>query len=261
MRHPEGLFGWIDLGTTDVEAARAFYQGLFGWESTDMATPLGPAYTTFTMDGQIVAGMGPRTPNDAASGDLSTWNSYVLVEDLDAVLKRAETAGGSVIMPAMDVMTQGRLAMITDPTGAAVGLWQPMDHQGADLFNSPGALTWNELQTRDVGAAKDFYTEVFGWRWTPMAGPVEYFVGYIDAKPGEDKSNNGLLSLPSTVSDDISNFWAVYFAVADCEATLAEVEQLGGEAFMPATDMGPGKFGGLTDPTGARFFVASYPAQ
>ncbi len=66
-------------------------------------------------------------------------------------------AGGQVIAPAMDIMSQGRMAMIADPSGAVVGLWQPMDHQGAELFNAPGSLTWNELQTRDLESAMAFY--------------------------------------------------------------------------------------------------------
>lgn len=261
MRHPEGLFGWIDLGTTDVERARAFYEGIFGWESTDIPTPMGPAYTTFTLKGKTVAGMAPQTPDNAAAGRPSTWNSYVLVDDVDAVTKRFEAAGGTVAMPPMDVMTQGRLAMVVDPTGATLGLWQPMDHQGAEAFNVPGALTWNELQTRDADVAKNFYSEVFGWRWTELDGSTEYYVGNIDAKPGDDKSNNGLLVWADDVPADVPTGWAIYFSVADCDAVVDAAQRLGGGVVMPPTDMGPGRFAGIKDPTGAVCYLAYYPSE
>jgi uncharacterized protein len=261
MRHPEGLFGWIDLGTTDVEAARAFYEGIFGWESTDIATPVGVNYTSFTLNGQRVAGMGPQTPVNAAAGRPSTWNSYVLVDDIEATVKRVEAAGGTVVIPPMDVMTEGRLAMAVDPTGATVGLWQPMNHQGAEIFNVPGALTWNELQTRNPTAAKAFYTDVFGWRWTDMDGSTQYYVGNVDAKPGDDKSNNGLLVWTDDVPAEVPNGWAIYFAVANCDEAVEAGVGLGAEVVMPPTDMGPGRFAGLKDPTGAVFYLAYYPAQ
>ena len=85
-------------------------------------------------------------------------------------------------MPAMDVMTQGRMAMIADPSGAVFGVWEPRDHQGAEVFNEPGSLTWNELQTRDLAAAMPFYAEVFGWRWEEMPDSGGYQVAHLDAK-------------------------------------------------------------------------------
>ncbi len=129
---------------------RAFYTGLFGWDTEDIPTPMGPAYTMASLGGKVVAGIAPQPPEMAEAGAPSMWNSYVMVEDLDAVCSAVAAAGGAVVMPAMDVMTQGRMAMVADPSGAVVGLWQPRDHQGADIFNAPGTLTWNELQTRDL---------------------------------------------------------------------------------------------------------------
>lgn len=260
MKHPDGLIGWVDLSTTDVEVARTFYQGLYGWESADMPTPMGPVYTIFSKGGKAVAGMGPQPPGMAEAGAPSTWNTYVIVDDVDDVLKRVEAAGGSALMPAMDVMTQGRMAMIADPTGAVLGLWQPRDMPGAELFNEPGSLTWDELQTRDVATAKSFYSTVFGWRYEAMEGaPLEYYVGNLDAKETESKANCGLMAMPDNVPANVPNFWAVYFAVADCDASVAVAQELGGQVFMPAMDMGPGRFAGINDPTGAMFFLGSFP--
>jgi predicted enzyme related to lactoylglutathione lyase len=258
MRYPHGLFGWVDLATTDVEAARAFYAGLFGWTSQDLPTPMGPAYTMFAKDGKLVAGMSPQQPALAAAGVPSLWSSYVLVEDVDAVLGTVEPSGGAVVMPAMDVMEQGRMAMVGDPSGAVVGLWQPAEHQGADLFNVAGALTWNELQTRDLAAATAFYAAVFGWRWEPAGDG--YLVAYLDAKPGEDKSNAGAMAMPAAAPAEAPSSWMVYFAVEDCDESVAGAERLGASVFLPAMQMGPGRFAGLVDPTGAMFLLGSFPA-
>lgn len=259
MRYPEGLFGWIDLTTSDVAAAKEFYSGLFGWSYADLPTPMGVPYTQFDLDGQRVAGMGPLPSDMSAGGMPSFWSSYIITADLDAAVDRVQAAHGEVIMPAMDVMDQGRMAMVSDPSGGIVGLWQPMAHEGADVFNVPGALTWNELQSRDIDAALPFYADAFGWVWDDGPNPG-YFVASLPAKPGEDKTNCGAMAMPPGVPDEAPSFWMVYFAVADCDATMALAQELGGSVLFPTMDMGPSRFGGLIDPTGGMFAIASYVA-
>lgn len=258
MQHTPGLFGWVDLVTSDVGAAKDFYTGLFGWDTEDMPTPMGPAYTMCSLDQQVVAGIGPQPPGMAEQGVPSMWNSYVLVEDLDATCGAVAGAGGTVVMPAMDVMTQGRMAMIADPSGAVCGLWQPQDHQGAEVFNVPGALTWNELDTRHREDVLPFYEQIFGWRFEP--GPDEgYRMIVLDAKEGDDKSNGGVLDMPEEVPAEVPDFWAVYFAVAECEASVARVTELGGSITVEPMPMGPGMFAGFEDPTGGFAFLGSFP--
>ncbi|MFN8183912.1 MAG: VOC family protein [Candidatus Nanopelagicales bacterium] len=255
MRYPNGLFGWVDVMTRDPERAIEFYQDLFGWTHTDQPTPMGPPYTQFFKDGQLVCGLSPMMPGVPPEVG-AFWNSYVLVEDADAAAARAEAAGGKVTMPPMDVMDQGRMAMLADPSGAVVGLWQPASHEGADLLNEPGSLTWNELQTRDIDAALPFYEKVFGWEW--VDGPDQgYKVANVPGKPGEDKSNAGAMPMPPGVPDEAPSVWMVYFAVADCDTAMAAAEGLGAQVFLPAMQMGPGRFGGLIDPTGGMFLVGS----
>jgi predicted enzyme related to lactoylglutathione lyase len=257
MDEPHGLFGWVDLVTTDVAAAKAFYEGLFGWRTEDKPTPMGPAYTMCSIDGDVVAGIGPQPPGMAAAGMPSLWNSYVLVEDIDAVCASVEAAGGAVVMPAMQIMTEGRMAMIADPSGAVVGLWEPQDMQGADVFNVPGALTWNELQTRDLPAATAFFESVFGWGFEDADGSG-YLMITLDTKPGDDKGNGGAMTMPAEVPSEVPPFWAVYFAVTDCDESVARAVELGGTVFLPAMQMGPGRFAGITDPTGAAFMLGHF---
>jgi predicted enzyme related to lactoylglutathione lyase len=254
MRQPHGLIGWVDLSSTDVDASKAFYGPLLSWEFEDVPTPMGPAYTMCRLEGRLVAGIGPQPPGMA--GMPSVWSSYVLVTDVDALCASVPGAGGAVLMPPMDVMTQGRMAMVADPTGAVVGLWQPREHEGAEVFNVPGALTWNELQSRDLDAACAFYEAILPWRFE--AGQDDgYRMIVLDAKEGDDKSNGGAMSMPPGVPDEVPSYWAVYFAVADCDAALARATELGAEVFLPTMEMGPMRFGGVTDPTGASVMFAS----
>ena len=254
MRYPHGLFGWVDLSSTDVDAAKAFYTGLFGWTTEDIPTPMGPAYTMCRLDGATVAGIGPQPPGMA--GAPSAWSSYVMVDDADAICAAVPAAGGAVLMPAMDIMSQGRMAMVQDPSGAVCGIWQPRDHDGADVFNVPGALTWNELQSRDVEPAKAFYSEVFGWRWEdPMEG---YSMAILDAKEGDDKSNGGAMAMPPDVPEQVPSYWAVYFLVEDCDASVARATDLGAGVIVEPMQMGPGRFAGITDPTGAALFLGNF---
>lgn len=254
MRLNQGQFGWVDLSTTDVEAAKTFYAGLFGWEYEDIPTPMGVDYTMCHLGGGLVAGLGPMPPGMADTGAPSTWNSYVIVKDVDATAATAVESGGAVVMPAMDIMTSGRMAMIAGPDGAVLGLWQPMEHQGADVFDVPGALAWNELQSRDLAAATGFLSSVFGWRWEAQSpGGMEYYVGHLDAKPGNTE-NCGAMTMPEGVPPEAPSMWVVYFAVADCVASAEQIPTLGGEVFLPPMEMGPGMFAGASDPTGAMFF-------
>jgi predicted enzyme related to lactoylglutathione lyase len=257
MTLPPGVFGWVDLMTTDVPTCKAFYGELFGWTSVDM--PMGPdyAYTQFFKDGKVVAGVGPMPPGGPQMPVV--WSSYVMVDDADAVLAGVPGAGGLVIAPVMDIPSQGRMAMIADPSGAVVGLWQPMEHTGAELFNAPGSLTWNELQTRDLGAAMAFYADVFGWTWSEGPGDTGYQMGSTPVPDAEPRMNCGAMAMPPGVPDEVPSFWAVYFAVEDCDTSLALAESLGGTVFLPGMDMGPGRFGGVTDPTGGMFFLGHFP--
>ena len=161
--YPDNMFCWVDLATTDVAAAKEFYSGLFGWSYFDMPTPLGYHYSLCQIDGYNVAGMSILPQEMMEQGIPPIWSSYIKHDDVDSVVAKAVAAGGTEAMPAMDVMESGRMAVIQDPTGAMVGVWQPRQHIGAQLVNMPNALVWNELQTKDVDTARSFYGEVFGW--------------------------------------------------------------------------------------------------
>ena len=99
-------------------------------------------------DGKQVGGIGPA--NDPARG--SSWSVYFATEDAHASTDRVADSGGTVVAPPMDVMGQGRMAVFQDPTGAYFNVWQPGQHAGAELTESPGSVSWVELMSSDVGA-------------------------------------------------------------------------------------------------------------
>jgi predicted enzyme related to lactoylglutathione lyase len=250
-QYPDGVFCWVDLTTTDVEGAKAFYGGLFGWESDDRQS----GYTVFRLGGYTVAGVGPMSQAMRVAGAPPVWLSYVKHEDVDGVAARAAAAGGVVTTPPLDVPgddgIEGRMAIIDDPTGATFGVWRPGIHAGAQLVNAPGALIWNELQTRDAAAAEAFYGRVFGWESESWGD------GYRSLK-ADGRSQCGMLPIGEEWGEAPSN-WAVYFMVDDAAAAAARAEALGGTVVVPPTPMGQsGTFAVIRDPQGAHFTLSAW---
>ena len=162
-----GNFCWVDLITDDTGAATGFYGALFGWESFQDETEYG-AYHIFRKEGSDAAGMVRMGPEMESQGMRAMWNSYIRVDDAQASADRCAALGGAVLMPPQKVAETGTMCLIQDPSGGAVGLWQPGDFHGAGVFNEEGALVWNELVSKDPDAARAFYGELVGWDWQEM---------------------------------------------------------------------------------------------
>jgi predicted enzyme related to lactoylglutathione lyase len=241
-----GTPSWVDHAAKDLAASNSFYSSLFGWEADDQGEEMGH-YTLMRKGAKTVAGnMGVM-----AEGQPSVWVTYISVEDADATVDLAKKAGANVFVEPMDVTDIGRMAVFADPTGAAIGIWQPKSFAGAELANEPGSFAWNELNTRDVPAAKSFYTEVFGW--TPNDLDMDG-MKYTEWKLGE-KSIAGMMTMPDMVPAEVPAHWLVYFGTDDTDATVAKASQLGAVTVVPPTDIPPGRFAVLMDPDGAAFAV------
>ena len=246
-----GMFTWTDLNTPDTAAAKEFYGGLFGWEAVDVAAGGQNVYTMFRQNGKEVAGMGQQP--ESMKGMPALWTSYITVDDVDAVAARAQELGGTLTMAPMDVMDAGRMALIQDPTGAVVAVWQPGSHAGAELFNEPGAMSWNELATRDPAAAKTFYEQLFGW--TIKAGDVGGGASYTGIFLGGDHPNGGIIEMTEQWPPEVPPHWMTYFSVADVAAAAAKAEELGGSVRVAPQDIPVGCFSVISDPHGATFTV------
>ena len=244
--YPEATFNWIDLSTGDVEDAKRFYTGLFGWDAEDQPLPGGGVYTMLRMNGRSVAGLGPMPPGQP--GHHAYWSSYVKVSDVDDVTKRAAEAGATIIMPPMDVMEEGRMSVVNDPTGAYVGFWQPRNHIGAELVNIPNTLVWNELITPDVERAKSFYSDLLDW--TVHADEV-----YTMFKSG-GRAAGGIVPMPENMPEGSIPNWSIYFLVEDVKAAMEKAQSLGGTVLMGPIDLGEnGIMATISDSQGGVFNV------
>lgn len=244
-----GMFSWTDLSTPEPAKVKGFYEALFGWETEDMPAGEGMTYTMFRKGGKDVAGLGAQPPEQTAQGIPPSWNSYITVDDVDAVTDQVEGLGGQVIMAPMDVMDAGRMAVIQDSTGAVVCLWQPLNHRGAGLFNEHGALTWNELATRDQASATAFYERLLGWSYDQMQSPA----GPYEVIMNQDRPNGGILQMNHQWPEHVPSHWMVYFAVDDVAESTKKVEELGGSVHRPPFEIGVGKMSVVADPSGGVF--------
>ena len=247
--HAAGNFCWAELNTNDAAGAKAFYTSLFGWTFDD--NPMGPdmVYTMLFKEGGSVAALyqeqGSQMPPH--------WGAYISSSDADATAAKANQAGGTVMMEPFDVMTFGRMCVLQDPTGAVLSVWQPKDHIGYQIVDEPGAVCWNELNTRGGDRARPFYEAVFGWKSkeSSMGG------GYVEFE-NNGKTVAGLMEITPEMGDHIPPHWLTYFQVANTDASADKAMALGGQVlFGPENIPDMGRFAVVQDPQGAVFGIYS----
>ncbi len=240
-----GIFSWTDIGTTDVDAAKAFYSGLFGWTTEDSATPDGGTYTMAMVDGLPVAGLSVLMQE----GQPPAWNAYVTVDNADAAAAKAAELGGTPLMEPFDVMEAGRMSVIADPTGAVFCIWQAGDSIGAELVNGHGLLSLTQLNTTDPERATQFYSELFGWRVERTEGTETPYWGiYLG-----DNLNAGMMQLPP--GDPAPPHWLVYFGIDDPDAASEKIAATGGTVIVPKFSVPGGEVVIAQDGQGAVFGI------
>ncbi len=243
---PTGAPCWVDLFTSDTNRARSFYGELFGWTAEQAGEEFG-GYINFSKDGHMVAGcMG----NDGSSGMPDLWSVYLATDDAEATIAAATGHGGQVIVPAMPVGELGSMAVMIDAGGAAIGTWQPGLHKGFGVLGEPGTPNWFELHTSNYDAAVQFYRDVFGWDTHVMSDESGF--RYTTLGDGDD-ALAGIMDAAAFLPDGVPSHWQIYFGVADTDAALARVVELGGTVVQPAEDSPYGRLAQAADPTGALF--------
>ena len=244
--YPHGTFSWIDLATTDAAGAKAFYTRLFGWEYVDMPAGEGMIYSMAQIGGDPVAALAQQDLDEAPPH----WNSYVTVDDVDGLAPRVAELGGTLVAEPFDVLDAGRMAVLSDPTGAFLCLWQAKDNIGAQLVNTHGALTWNDLSTNDADAARSFYSELLGWTFQQVSEEPPYWVIQNGAR-----SNGGMRVL----TEEEAHFpphWLPYFAADSTDAAASAAIEAGGSVMVDPFDVPSGRVAVLGDPQGAAFAVS-----
>jgi uncharacterized protein len=252
-RWPAGTPCWVDVSVDDVPEAIAFYQALFGWDIPPGGPEVG-GYSIAHQDGRIVAAVSPKMGNPDAP---SVWTTYLATDDVDATAATIKAAGGQVLAGPMDVMEEGRMAVVMDPAGAAFGLWQGARTTGLGVANEPGALTWNEQLSRDFGGSQAFYQAVFGYGYQDMSSDgFTYATLMVDGH-----EVGGIGEYPEGTPAEMPAAWGAYFAVTDTDAAMAKVTELGGHAVQPPMDTPFGRIGVVADNQGAVFSLITPPAR
>jgi predicted enzyme related to lactoylglutathione lyase len=268
-----GVPCWVDTSQPDPEAAVAFYSGLFGWDFEDAMWPDSPGhYFMARLGGGDVAAVS--SPPEGAP-PMAVWNTYIWVDSADEAAAKVQAAGGRVLMDPFDVMDAGRMAVCTDPEGAAFCVWQAKQHRGAQIVNEPGSLNFNSLNTRDVDGAKSFYGSVFGWQTLDLGGSGMWRLpGYGEfleqSDPGlrERMADSGapegfedvVASLNPIAANepDVPAHWSVTFAVDDADATAERATDLGGTVVVPPFDAPWVRMTVIADPQGATFIASKF---
>jgi predicted enzyme related to lactoylglutathione lyase len=286
-----GVPCWVDASEPDPEAAVDFYAGLFGWEFEDAMPPgsegryfiarfEASGWSLFDQSGAArggdVAAVGSIP---AAAPSTATWNTYFWVDSADDAASKVRDAGGVVVKEPFDVMDACRIAVFTDPEGAAFCVWQAKEHKGAQLVNDPGSLNFNGLNTRDLEKARSFYGSVFGWQtlaldwgvlmWT-LPGYGDYLEGYHPelrqqmAEAGAPPGFEDVVATINPIADDqpdVPAHWSVTFAVADADATVAKAAELGGTVVVPPFDAPWVRMTVIADPQGATFIASKFAPE
>jgi predicted enzyme related to lactoylglutathione lyase len=289
-----GVPCWADASEPDPEAAVDFYGGLFGWEFEDLMPPSAdlryflaryeaPGSSIFDLSrdrhGGDVAAV--RSIPEAAP-PTAMWNTYFWVDSADEAASKVRDAGGGVVIEPFDFMDACRMAVFTDPEGAAFFVWEAKEHKGARVVNDPGTLVFNGLHTRDVEAARSFYGAVFGWHTLAIGGGGEGWAlpGYGDyleryhpevrkrmAEAGAPEGYEEVVASINPIADDQPDtpaHWSVTFAVDDTDAIAAKAAELGGKVIVPPFDAGWStstytiRVAVLGDPQGATFNVSRF---
>ena len=201
-----------------------------------------------------VSGAGQLSDEMKAAGAPPSWNTYVTEDDVEAVAKRMEAAGGTSLLSPMKVMDAGWMAWFLDPEGAAFAVWKADQHIGSQRVNEPGALCWNALATRDIAKASEFYGNVLGW--SIVETDIESSgssVTYHMIRVG-DRDIGGILQM-NEQWEGIPPHWMVYTAVEDVRANVEKVRATGGAVHVEPTRIPPGIFAVVADPQGATFTV------
>jgi predicted enzyme related to lactoylglutathione lyase len=269
-----GVPSWVDTSQPDPEAAVTFYSGLFGWEFEDVMPPGSEGkYFIARIRGGDVAAVG-SIPEEAPPA--ATWNTYVWVESADQTASTVREAGGNVVMEPFDVMDAGRMALFTDPEGAAFCVWQAKDHKGARVVNEHGSLNFNDLNTRDTAGARSFYGSVFGWQTLELEGGFEMWTlpgygDYLERDNPDLRKQMAELDAPAGFEDVVASLvpisddqphtpphWGVTFAVDDADAIASKATELGGKLIAPPFDAPWVRMTVIADPQGAIFTASKF---
>lgn len=242
-----GDFVWYDLMTTDTAAAIAFYTQVLGWSTQDFEGGKEPYKMWVGSQGAMGGSM--ILPDEAVKmGAPPHWLSHVTVEDLDASVAKVKALGGKIYNGPVAIPTVGRFAIIADPQGAVISIFQPASEIPPHDDSKHGEFCWRELATEDAEAALSFFGELVGWKLLHSMdmGPMG---AYLIFGKGE-KQLGGIYRRPPEMP---MNAWTYYVNVDDLEAGVARATAAGAKLLHGPADVPGGRIAQFIDPQGAAF--------
>ena len=244
-----GDFCWAEVGTIGIAKTKAFYSELFGWTYDDRPAGEFGTYTIAQLQKKDVLGMYEISPEMKKMGVPPHWMSYVAVANTDATCEKAKKLGAKVESGPFDVLGVGRMAVLSDPTGAHFSIWQTKVPKVNQLMGEIGTPCWFELATKGVEKAEKFYVELFGWKVKKDPD------GFYREITGSGHEMGGMMELMPQ-HGPVPPHWTVYFPVNDCDGDAKRATQLGGKVLAPPMDIpNVGRFAVLADPAGAAFAI------
>ncbi|QDZ41788.1 VOC family protein [Corynebacterium sp. sy039] len=239
-----GMPYWLDLTSSDSAQSVQFYSELFGWEISEYS----PGYHVARIQGLPVAGIVQRDKNSAQP---DTWITYFLSGDIDTQCQQIAQLGGRVLAPAAEVRL-GRMAIVVDNAGAAFGLIEPGGEDSFIAAGEPGTPVWHELScVNDYAQATQFYADLFEWLMSEQRNEYgSYTTALVDGA-----AFAGILDAHQLFAAHVPNFWQSYLGVADVDAAVVRVPELGGDIIREPWDSAFGRMAIIADATGATLTI------
>ena len=225
-----GRFVWYELMTADTTASQAFYTQVLGW-GTRVERPLmgiegRPPYTMLTANETPIAGLVPL--------EETYWLGYVGVDDVGRSVTQAKELGADILFGPHEISNVGRFAVLADPQGAPIAVFQSADNARPPQPFRPKTLefSWHELAATDWRASLRFYGAMFGWETISEndMGPLGTYL--IFGQHGVPYG--GMFDKAAETSHAA---WCYYVRVDDVHAMAGRVLQHGGQVSTGPTEV------------------------
>ncbi len=251
----QGTPFWVTLSSPNIAEAMAFYAHLLGWEyeeaPPDESGQSRMAWAQIS-SGYVAEISSPPGADDGRSSS-TQWNVILIVEDMAEVLRRVPDFGGAVVSPVQDVGDVGRSAVVTDPIGCVLNLFEA-HHSGSVIMHEHGAMQWFELMTPDTDVTGAFIRGVFGVKTEPSEmpdGSTNWIIWTGDGPVASIAPLSGLSE--ASARGETGPMWVTYFNVDDVDAAVARAVKPGAYLPDPPWDVpGIGRIAWIYDPQGAR---------
>ena len=241
MSIPTGRFVWFEYVSRDARKAQGFFGELFGWSTRNVPMPDGDYTMIAAPDGKTIGGYF-AAPEGAAK---ASWLPYLQVASAADSAAKVKKLGGTVIKPPFKVGDIATMAVVSDPLGAGLALWQPAKAEDPGQ-PAAGHFVWNELPSKDPAASIAFYTQLGGFTVNKMEMPG---MGTYNVLESDGQGRAGIMPQPMP---EAPHLWLPYVNVASADQTAEKARRLGANVVVPPTQIpNVGRFAIFVDAQGA----------